>query len=121
MNPITNPNTSQLERLAGLLDSQFGIPGTKLRFGLDAILGLLPGVGDSVGALLSLYIVAQAWAKGAPFTLILRMLWNILVDTVIGAVPLVGDLFDAAYKSNNRNVRLLKDHLETVARRNAKT
>ena len=105
-------DTSQLERLARLLDSQFAIPGTKLRFGLDALLGLVPGIGDSVGAVLSLYIVAQARAKGAPFSLLARMMWNILVDTLIGIIPLVGDLFDLTYKANNRNVRLLQDHLD---------
>lgn len=105
-------NIAHLEQLARLLDSQFGIPGTKLRFGLDAVLGLLPGIGDGASALLSLYIVAQAGSRGAPLTLILRMLWNILIDAVIGSIPLVGDLFDVAYQANNRNVRLLRDHLE---------
>lgn len=110
--PPIATNISHLEGLARLLDSQFGIPGTKFRFGLDAILGLLPGIGDGASAVLSLYIVAQAGAKGAPLPLILRMLWNILIDTLIGSIPLVGDLFDVAYQANNRNVRLLRRHLE---------
>lgn len=103
---------AELERLAALLDAQFGIPGTRFRIGLDGLLGLIPGVGDGAGALLSLYIVAKARSLGAPIPLVLRMLVNVALDSAIGAIPIAGDLFDLFYKSNKRNVGLLIRHLE---------
>lgn len=102
----------ELERLAHLLDDRFRLPGTNLRFGLDGLLGLVPGVGDAVAGLIGLYLIRQARRHGAPGWLIARMLGNVGLDTLLGSVPLVGDLFDFAYKSNRRNVRLLLRHLE---------
>src|SRR5687768_9450451 len=84
--------------LTNLLDQAFRVPGTRFRFGLDAIVGLIPGAGDIVGALLGLYGVWVARQLGAPSSLLTRMLGNIAVDAVAGAVPIVGDLFDFAYK-----------------------
>jgi hypothetical protein len=110
---------SRLERLHGLariLDSAFVIPGTNFRFGLDAIIGLIPGVGDLLGAGLSGFILIEAARVGLPKTVLLRMGWNVAVETVLGAVPLAGDLFDAAYKANNRNIRLLDRYLEQPTR-----
>src|SRR4051812_30560406 len=97
----------RLDTLAYLLDDSIPIPGTGTRVGLDALIGLVPGVGDAAGALLSCYIVFQGARLGAGFPVILRMLLNIGIETVVGAVPLLGDLFDAGWKANDRNMRLL--------------
>lgn len=101
----------QLESLASWLDDRFRLPGTNLRFGLDSILGLMPGVGDGVTALPSLYLIARARALGMPMHVILRMTWNVLIDMVVGAVPLLGDIFDFAFKANSKNIEILKQHL----------
>lgn len=97
----------RLDSLAYLLDNSIPIPGTGRRVGLDAVLGLVPGLGDVAGSALSAYIVVQAARLGAPASVIGRMVLNVGVETVIGAVPLVGDLFDAGWKANARNMRLL--------------
>jgi hypothetical protein len=104
-------HAERVRRLARVMDSAVGIPGTRLRFGLDAVLGLIPGVGDVVGAAASGYIVLAAARLGAPASVVLRMLLNVVVDTVVGAVPLLGDLFDLGFRSNARNVALLERHL----------
>src|SRR5688500_6631225 len=98
---------------ARLLDSAVGIPGTNLRCGLDALIGLVPGVGDMAGAALSGYIVLAAARLGAPKAVLLRMVLNVAIDTGIGSVPLLGDLFDAGWRSNTRNTALLDRHLES--------
>lgn len=95
--------------VARLLDRSFRIPGTSLRFGLDPLLGLLPVGGDVLAALGSGYILYVAWKNGAPSSLIGRMLVNVLIDTVVGAVPVLGDIFDAGWQANARNVSLLED------------
>ena len=94
--------------VARLLDRSFRIPGTSLRFGLDPILGLLPVGGDVLAALGSGWILYVAWRNGAPAGMIGRMLGNVLVDTLVGAVPVVGDLFDAGWQANARNVAMLE-------------
>ena len=94
--------------LARILDTAVGIPGTKIRLGLDPVLGLVPGAGDVASAMLSAYIVLVAANKGAPRPVIWRMLGNIAVDTALGSVPVLGDMFDVAFKSNIRNVELLE-------------
>ncbi len=96
------------EALARFLDDSIPIPGTGFRVGWDFIIGLIPGVGDLLASLFSTYIVAQALDQGVSKATILRMVWNILVETVLGAVPFLGDLFDAAWKSNVKNARLLE-------------
>lgn len=101
----------RLERLAGLLDDRFRIPGTRWRFGLDSLIGLIPGVGDAAGAAMSIYIIAEAARLGLPKPVILRMLANMGIDAVLGTVPLAGDIFDVAYKANRRNVSLALRHL----------
>ena len=102
---------AQVQWLARMLDDRFAVPGTRIRFGWDAILGLVPGLGDALASVLSLLIVHHAWQTGAkPFTLA-RMLGNVAADFLIGAVPFVGDLFDVAFKANRRNARLLEQHL----------
>lgn len=94
--------------LARLLDTAIRIPGTNIRLGLDAVLGLIPGAGDAVGALLSSYIILAAARQGAPRAVLLRMIGNVAIDSVIGAVPVIGDIFDIAFKSNARNAALLE-------------
>jgi hypothetical protein len=99
-----------LERVADWMDTRFKIPGTEIRFGLDGLLGLVPGIGDGVLALPALYLIARARGMGAPTHVQARMAGNVVLDLLIGAVPLVGDLFDIGYKANTRNVRLLREH-----------
>ena len=98
--------------LAQLLDSAARVPGTGIRFGADAVLGLVPGLGDVAGAALAGYLVLLAQRLGAPRAVVLRMLGNVAVDTIGGTVPLIGDLFDVAYKSNLRNLALLERAIE---------
>lgn len=105
----------RLKRLFNLLDSRFRVPGTNWRFGLDGIVGLVPGVGDAAGALISLYIVAEAWRLGVRKRTIARMLGNVALDSLFGAVPLAGDLFDFLWKSNARNLRLAERDLARLA------
>ena len=107
---------ARLRRLAWLLDSSIPVPGTNFRFGLDPVLGLFPVLGDALGALISSYIVIHAARLGAPKLVLLRMALNIGIETVIGAIPLAGTLFDAAWKANQRNVRLLDAWLERPRR-----
>ncbi len=101
----------RLDRFAFLLDEAFRIPGTSWRIGMDGIAGLVPGIGDGITALIALYPIVEAWRHGAPPALIARMLGNIGLDATVGAVPLLGDIFDMTFKSNRRNVELLKRHL----------
>jgi hypothetical protein len=98
--------------VARLLDDSVRIPGTKRRVGLDSLLGLLPVGGDAIGAVLSLYLVVEARRMGAPPGLIARMLVNVLVDFLGGVVPVVGDVFDAVWKANQRNLALLEEYVE---------
>lgn len=100
----------QLKFLATLMDSVFEIPGIRLRFGLDAILGLLPGLGDFTTSFVTLYILQEAHRRGVSRITLARMGFNILIDWLVGTVPLVGDLFDIGWKSNNKNVALLLEH-----------
>jgi hypothetical protein len=102
----------RLEKLAALLDTSFKIPYTDFRVGLDAIVGLIPGVGDVSMSFISFWIVARAWRLGAGPGTILHMCWNIGVDAFIGLFPLVGDVLDVGWKANSRNVRLLRETLE---------
>jgi Domain of unknown function (DUF4112) len=96
-----------LRRFAWLLDEAFAIPGTNQRVGLDALLGLIPGVGDTLGALLSTYIIIEAARRGASPWTVSRMLGNVAVETIIGVIPIAGDLFDVVWKANLRNLDLL--------------
>lgn len=96
----------RLRTLAWLLDNSIPLPGG-YRIGVDALIGLVPGIGDAVGALISAYIVNEARALGAPRSVLFRMISNVMIETVIGAIPFAGDLFDAAFKANTRNLALL--------------
>ncbi len=108
---------ARLDGLATLLDTAFFIPGTNIRFGIDAMIGLIPGIGDAITTAMSLYIVHEARQLGAPRPLIARMLANVALDGVVGAVPFLGDAFDVMWRSNRRNMTLLRNHLDREARR----
>ena len=108
---------ARIESLASLLDTACIIPGTNLRFGFDAVVGLVPGIGDALTTALSLWLVKEARALGAPAHLIARMLGNIAIDGVAGAMPLLGDAFDLVWKSNRRNLYLLRRHIEAETSR----
>lgn len=99
-----------LRRFARLMDQAFEIPHTGRRFGLDAVLGLIPGVGDTVGALMSTWIIAGALRHRVRPWIIVRMVANVVADLLVGAVPLAGDVFDFLFDSNMRNMRLLETH-----------
>lgn len=99
-----------VERIARLMDSQFRLPGTRFRFGLDPLLGLVPIVGDLSTTAVSVALLLTMLRYGASGAVVVRMALNILVDTVVGAVPVLGNVFDFAYKSNERNVALLRRH-----------
>jgi hypothetical protein len=112
VDPVRDAARARLNFLAWVLDGAIQIPGTQIRFGFDALIGLLPGFGDAIGAILSSYILGEAAALGAPKSTLIRMSFNIAVDAVVGVVPFVGDAMDVAWKANLRNVNLLNDWLD---------
>lgn len=97
-----------LEFLAGVLDDWFRIPGTAIRFGLDPLIGLIPGLGDFITGLVSFLIVFAGWQRRVPRVTLLRMVANIGIDSLLGTVPVAGDIFDTFWKSNRMNLRLLQ-------------
>lgn len=99
-----------LRRLAWLMDKSIPLPGN-MRFGLDGLIGLIPGVGDALTGTVSGYIIYQAHKLGAPLSLKTRMTANALIDFTVGSIPLIGDIFDFAFKANHKNIRLLENHL----------
>ncbi|WP_319575940.1 DUF4112 domain-containing protein [uncultured Desulfobacter sp.] len=101
----------KLERLARYLDSLIKVPGFNARFGLDGLIGLIPGFGDTIGALISSVVISEAARLGAPKVLLLKMALNIALDALAGTVPVLGDLFDFVWKANQRNVYLLDSYL----------
>ncbi len=103
----------KLEQLADLMDNQFTIPGTDIRIGLDPILGLIPGIGDTASLAISAYIIHKAHKGGVHPFLIARMTHNVFLDWLIGLVPLVGDIFDVGFKANRRNIDLIRAHFRT--------
>jgi len=105
--PDTRGRLQRLRSLAWLLDNSIPLPGG-FRIGLDAVIGLIPGVGDAVGALISVYILNEARLLGAPRSVLLRMSGNVMLETLVGAIPFAGDLFDAGFKANARNIALLE-------------
>ena len=102
-----------LKLLARTFDDLIRVPGTNIRFGLDSLIGLLPGGGDLVGGAVSAYAIVVAARLGAPASVIARMGLNILIDTIVGAIPVLGDMFDVAWKANRKNVALLERYLQT--------
>lgn len=120
-NSSRHERLEQLGKFAELMDGQFRIPGTNIQFGLDAIIGLVPGIGDLVCGAMSMWLISEARQMGAPQWLIARMIWNVAVEVGVGAVPVVGDLFDVAWKANRKNIQLLRQHFESVSRREKRT
>lgn len=102
--------TRRLRRISQTMDEAFRLPGG-YRIGIDGIIGLIPGFGDTAGAIVSSYIIAEAARLGVPSRILALMIYNVLVETIIGFVPVLGDLFDFAWKANIRNVRLLERHM----------
>lgn len=101
-----------LEQLAWLLDNSIRVPFTKRRIGIDSVVGLVPGIGDAIGGLLSTWIVFQGMRLRVPFFTIAHMIMNVAVEVVVGFIPFLGDLFDMGWKANHRNVQLLSDYLD---------
>ena len=102
----------RLDRLAWYLDNSIQLPGLNVRFGIDPLIGLIPGIGDTIGAIMSSYILSEAARLGAPKSILLKMAFNIAVDALAGALPIFGDLFDFGWKANQRNARILGDYLD---------
>jgi hypothetical protein len=103
----------RLQKLAYWLDDRFSLPGTKMRVGLDGLLGLIPGIGDAAGAAISAYIIAEAYRLGVPPSQLVRMGINLGIDALVGSIPVLGDIFDVGWKANRKNVALVLRHLES--------
>lgn len=101
----------RVQRMARLWDAAIRVPGTRLRVGLDPLVGLVPGIGDALGALISSYVLVEAMQVGVPASMLLRMLANIAIDALLGTVPVIGDVFDVVWTANLRNVALLEHHV----------
>jgi hypothetical protein len=114
--PTREDALARITLLAKLMDSAFVIPGLNRRVGLDSVLGLVPGVGDALSAAMASYIIWEARQLGLPRWKIARMIGNVAVDTAIGSIPLAGDVFDVFFKANERNLRIIHDHLGTPKR-----
>jgi hypothetical protein len=115
----TNPESrrhalARLDRLARLFDTAFVVPGTKIRFGVEAVMRLVPGIGDAAASALSCYLLYEAHRLGVPKHIFGRMLLNVVIEGTAGTVPFLGDAFDVAFRANRRNVALLRDHFESV-------
>jgi len=100
-----------LRRLEILLDEAFRIPFTRFRFGIDGIIGLVPGLGDVIAGILSLIIPIAAWTRGVPYVALARMAVNVGIGVLVGSIPLIGDAFDMAWKPNRRNYQLMQRHI----------
>jgi hypothetical protein len=108
----TEESVARLEAIGRLMDGAFVVPGTNIRLGLDAIIGFVPVAGDMISGLVSSYLIWEARQLGAPSWLIARMVGNTLLDTTIGAIPVVGDAFDIMFRANMKNMALLRRHME---------
>ena len=108
---ILEEKLTRLRQLSENLDESFTIPGTNIKFGIDALIGLVPGGGDLIGGLFSLYLLRTAIKMKLPKSAILSIIFNIIIDTTIGIVPVIGDIFDILWKSNKRNMRIIEKHL----------
>ncbi|HSU52200.1 MAG TPA: DUF4112 domain-containing protein [Segetibacter sp.] len=106
----TTTEIKNLRVIAKLMDSQFRIPGTDVKFGLDALIGLIPGAGDFATFLISGYMVSVMAKNGASGFVLARMVLNIVIDSLVGSIPILGDIFDVAFKANQRNMTLLQQH-----------
>lgn len=106
------PKLKRMRQISQLLDGAIVIPGTKQRIGIDPILGLIPGGGDTVSALMSGYIIIEAARMGLPRRALMQMVGNLLIDTAAGSVPVVGDIFDVVSKANLRNMQIVESHIQ---------
>jgi len=104
-------DNESLDLLSHILDDFLKIPGTSIRFGLDGIIGLIPGIGDLIGGIASCIIIAAAWMRGVPYVTIARMVANVGIEVAVGSVPVLGDMFDIAWRANRRNYALLAGSL----------
>jgi hypothetical protein len=107
---------ARLDALASFMDSAVVIPSTNIRFGADALIGLIPGIGDAVSAGISCLIILEARRMGAPHHVVARMIGNVAIDGLVGVIPVAGDIFDVAFRANLRNMRLLRKHFERIDR-----
>jgi hypothetical protein len=110
LTPTQERRIAALRHVSRLLDSNYQVPGTSYRFGLDPIIGLVPGIGDLISPLFTIALLWQSHDLNLPHVVQLRMLFNVAIDTVIGIVPVAGDLFDFAWKANDMNMALLDRH-----------
>ena len=108
---MSERHLKNLRALARIMDDAVAVPGTKFRIGLDALIGLVPGVGDVAGGVTTAYAMVVAQRLGAPPAVLLRILWNVVIDTVFGSVPCLGDVFDAGFRANRRNAELLERYM----------
>ena len=102
----------RLDKLARLFDTAFLLPGTNIRFGIESVMRLVPGIGDAAASALSCWLLYEAHRLDVPKPVFARMVTNVAIEGVVGAVPLIGDLFDVAFRANRRNVQLLREHFE---------
>lgn len=105
-----NASMKHVALITKLMDKQFKIPGTNFRFGLDGLIGLIPGAGDVTTFAVSCYLLALMAKNGASGYVMARMILNVVIDAIVGAIPFLGDLFDFAFKANSRNLRLMQEH-----------
>jgi len=105
--PLQLSSDEHLDYVAALLDDRFRIPGSQIRFGLDALIGWVPGIGDAMASIASFLIVFAAWRRGVQAVTLVRMIANVLLETTLGAIPVAGDVFHIFWKANRRNYRLL--------------
>jgi len=110
---------AELDRLADILDSQWRVPGLGIRFGVDAVAGLVPVIGDLATGAIAGYIVLRGASMGAPPEIVRRMTANVVLDVILGSVPILGSVFDIFFKANRRNLRLLRRHFAGAERRSA--
>lgn len=104
------PELVWLDRMSGVMDDQFRIPGTRIRFGADFLVGLVPAAGDILGFGISGVLLLVMVRRGASGMVVLKMIWNIFIDALLGVIPLAGNVFDLVFRANRRNLRLLKEH-----------
>ena len=102
----------RLDRLARLFDTAFILPGTQIRFGIESVMRLVPGIGDAAASALSCYLLYEAHRLDIPKPIFARMVANVAIEGVVGAVPVLGDLFDVGFRANRRNVQILREHFE---------
>lgn len=111
--PISRERLAKLQQLSKMMDKAYVIPGTNISFGVDAVIGLIPVIGDTLSVAVSGYIYSFAKRAGIPWHQRLRMLWNIFIDWLIGLIPLLGDIFDVGFKANSRNVNIIMTHVDS--------